>query len=177
MNRELAPGKNEARIVEVDGGLAVEIELTQGKVALCDLDDWEIVRHRRWYAVRHKRRFYAQAAVPGEARYVYLHRLLLGDNAVVDHEVSSLDNRRSNLRFCDYSQNSQNRAKRPGTTSRFKGVSWHAAKRKWYARINVDGKDRCLGYFDIEEEAAERYDKQACLHYGPFARTNFPNAA
>lgn len=42
--------------------------------------------------------------------------------------------------------------------SRFAGVTWDKAKRKWRARITVDGKRRCLGRYAAELEAAQAYD-------------------
>lgn len=74
-------GYNNARLVSLDGRYAVEIELTQGKTTLIDLSDWEEARHLRWYTVRHKKKFYAQAA-PAGCDYIYLHTFLIGRPSV-----------------------------------------------------------------------------------------------
>jgi hypothetical protein len=36
-------------------------------------------------------------------------------------------------------------------------VCWHKTSGKWRARIRIDGKQRHLGYFADEEEAAAAY--------------------
>lgn len=85
------------------------------------------------------------------------------------------DNRSCNLRVCTHQQNTFNRKKRiDGVTSRFKGVCWyrHPAWKqpgKWAAAIRVNGKRHHLGYFDVEEDAAEAYRVAALAHFGQFA--------
>jgi plasmid maintenance system killer protein len=44
------------------------------------------------------------------------------------------------------------------TTSRYKGVCWKKDAKKWVARIIVNDKREHLGYFMIEEEAAQAYE-------------------
>ncbi len=55
--------------------------------------------------------------------------------------------------------------------SKFVGVSWYKKNKKWLARIRIDGKQKHLGYFDDEKEAACKYDEQAALLNKP---VNFP---
>ena len=62
--------------------------------------------------------------------------------------------------------------KLPGSKiSRFVGVCWNTQKQKWEAKIDVNGKRRRLGFFNDDEEAARKYDKQAALLNKP---VNFP---
>lgn len=52
--------------------------------------------------------------------------------------------------------------------------SWFLG-RYWSAYITVDRKRTHLGYFPTPEAAALAYDAAAREHFGPFARTNFPD--
>ena len=77
------------------------------------------------------------------------------------------NNRLDNLRLVsDRRLNSYNRGLQTSNTSGFKGVSYARKKRKWWARINVDGKRRSLGLFDTPEQAAEIYRAAEAVHHG-----------
>lgn len=61
--------------------------------------------------------------------------------------------------------------------SRFKGVSWDRARRKWRATIQVDGRKAELGRYENEADAARAYDDAARIAHGDRARLNFPGAS
>lgn len=72
----------------------------------------------------------------------------------IDHiNGNKADNKLSNLREASYEENVHNSAKRSGCTSQYKGVHWDKHMQKWRARIVIDKKPRCLGFYDTEEEA------------------------
>lgn len=106
-----------------------------------------------------------------------MHRLILDAPAGrdVDHaNMNGLDNRRVNLRLASHSQNAANQRKcRKKTLSRYKGIYYYRRrKRPWCAQIKVRGRNKHLGYFETEEEAALAYNRAALEHFGKFARLN-----
>lgn len=90
----------------------------------------------------------------------------------INHDRS--DNRISNLREATRAQNNQNIISRPGSASSYLGVIRDQSGTKWIARICGGEKQRQLGVFECEIEAARAYDQAALLHYGEFASLNFP---
>lgn len=162
-----------------------EIPLTRGKVARVDPADYEYLSQFNWQAIRPWKKkagtevWYARRAVgPRSAGKVMMHLEIAGASrgVTVDHrDGDGLNNCRSNLRVATPAQQNANFVhKRAGTTSRFKGVSWYKAYGRWRAQIQVDGRNRALGYFDDEEEAARAYDAAAKEAFKDFASTNFP---
>jgi hypothetical protein len=153
-----------------------EIQLPTGETVVIDSDDLAAVAGYSWWASPNRQTTYAQTQVAGKT--VYMHRLLMGEpDCHVDHrDGNGLNNTRENMRVATHSQNSQNRRKRAGTSSRYKGVSWCRSCSKWEAYISVDGRQRRLGYFDSEIDAALSYDAAASERFGEFARLNIPKA-
>lgn len=159
------------------------IQLTQGQVALVDDEDFERLNAFKWQAYfdPKAKSFYAvrKSRVDGKRTTVRMHRVIVnaqpGD--IVDHiNMSTLDNRRENLRICSNAQNCRNVGKATYVvreqTSGFKGVSWRSDRAKWRVRISVDGNDKTVGHFDDELTAALAYDAAALKLHGEFARTN-----
>jgi len=109
---------------------------------------------------------------------IWLHRLIMGlesdDPREVDHmNGDTYDCRRQNLRICDHLTNGQNRREpyMPGLkrgSSPYRGVSWNKRHGKWVVQVRWDGKNRWLGYFESELEAAE-VARRARLEHMPGA--------
>jgi hypothetical protein len=51
-------------------------------------------------------------------------------------------------------------------SSKYVGVYWHKTRKKWIARISLEGKTRHIGYYDKEEEAAVDYARAVFKHRG-----------
>ena len=107
----------------------------------------------------------------------YAHRLawlyVNGDwpHAEVDHaNGDKADNRISNLRLAEKSQNRANTALQRNNTSGFKGVCFHKPIGKFYASIQIEKKYKFLGYFDTPEKAHAAYYEAAEKYFGEFAR-------
>jgi len=73
----------------------------------------------------------------------------------IDHiNGERTDNRIENLREVTSQENARNRRRTERNTSGIVGVSWSKRKRKWFARIGVNGEDVFLGHFDCKQDAA-----------------------
>lgn len=158
--------------------------LTQGRVAALDEADLGLVPDHTWHAQRSNQVWYAATNVPHPHRSGYtmlpMHRLIMGlkygDPRKVDHiDGDGLNNRRSNLRLAGAQSNRWNSTAVRGARSHYKGVNWcwfrNKTGGKWRAQISVDGRQRHLGLFGTEEEAAA-YNKVARELHGEFARLN-----
>lgn len=149
------------------------IKLTQGKIALVDDSDYEIVNQFKWYARRGYDTFYASCDAVTER---HMHRFILGlskTDPEVDHiNGNGLDNTRKNLRLATSTQNKANRPKAVGKSSIYKGVCWDKNRQKWLATITIDYKLKYLGRFDLEIDAALAYNKAAIEQFGEFAQLN-----
>lgn len=109
---------------------------------------------------------------------VYLHRWLMGasSGSEIDHKNGDgLDNRRSNMRFCTRAQNARNfRRDSSRKSSQFHGVHWIPSRKCWRVVICDDlGKQRHIGMFVLEIEAAIARDVAAVAYHGEFAALNF----
>lgn len=153
----------------------VEIPLsTAGYSTLIDVDDLKLVKSVRWRLLKAgKCNFYAQNKEAG-----YLHRTIMNPppSFQVDHiNGDGLDNRRDNLRVVTKDQNNRRRRKFSGkNSSKFKGVSWIKARKKWLSKIEVNGEIIRLGCFISEKDAALAYDFAAIKYFCEFALCNFP---
>ena len=155
-----------------------EIQLTQGKVAIVDDEDFEYLNQFKWCAAKLSGIFYAVRNAPKDGkRYQQLmHRVInkTPDSKQTDHiNGNGLDNRKSNLRTATTRQNKQNCASQKNTTSKHKGISWQASRNKWFVQIRIDtGKDVFLGRYSDETEAAKAYNIAAAKYFGEFAKLN-----
>ncbi len=91
----------------------------------------------------------------------------------VDHiDGHRTNNNIDNLRFCSYSQNGGNRKKQETSSSSFKGVCWGKKDNKWVAYIKFNGRQKHLGSFNDEKEAARAYNEAAKEYFKEFSKLN-----
>lgn len=155
-----------------------EIELTNGKVALVDDDDYEKLILHKWqlypygscYAVR------KGSKRIGEPRTVRMHREIMNapKGIQVDHiNGNGLDNRKSNLRFANTQQNAFNKEKRNiNCTSKYKGVLQRKGSSTWIVRIKFNNRQFHLGSYKSETYAAAVYNVASRIMFGVYCREN-----
>lgn len=160
-------------------GNCVYLPLRAGVFAKVDLDCPAWILSQKWSACAKKKdgKLYAYRTIPGTKTHQMLHHVILGVQKMageVDHQNGdSLDNRRDNLRWCKHADNAKNLKKWSSpTSSAYKGVSLHKQTGKWRAYITLGAKQKSLGCFDNEIEAARAYDTAAKDLFGEFARLN-----
>lgn len=148
-----------------------EIQLTQGKVALVDDEDYDLLIQYKWYFSSH-----GYAVYKTRSKFFYMHRKIMGASSsqLVDHKnFNKLDNRKENLRLCNKAENQRHQRKRANkTTSKYKGVYLNKRNKNWVAQIAINGKSVNLGAYVSEEAAALAYNEAAIMHYKEFAELN-----
>lgn len=157
------------------------VPLSKGYVALIDATDAAHILLTKWCASEHRSRrtgkvdrVYALGRPSGGGRQISMHAYLMGTAGCdVDHRDSNtLNNRRSNLRASSRQQNNANQRKSSGRSSKYKGVSFHKDNRNWTAQITVAGRQRHLGSFCEECDAATAYNFAAVEAFGEFSQLN-----
>jgi len=158
-----------------------EIPLTQGQVALVDVEDYEWINQWKWYAWSNGRSFYAVRTESVTKKRFYMHREILGlkhgDARKGDHKNPSLtlDNRRQNLRVADDFESSVNTRVKKSSKSGVKGVSMVPGRNagepcRYRASLRFRGKRIVLGYGKSLEEARAIWRAGALKYHGEFAR-------
>lgn len=122
--------------------------------ALVDAADVDYLNQWRWTLNANG---YAWRTVSGSTQHVYMHREIAGatrgDGLYVDHmNRDRLDNRRANLRIVTPHDSAQNK---PAITGRYRGVHWDAARGKWAAAAQLNGRRHHIGRYDSEEAAGQ----------------------
>ena len=151
-----------------------EIQLTQGKVALVDDEDFEYLNQWKWCAHKHRNTFYVvrNTTLNGKRITKLMHGVILNGKGIDHIDHNGLNNQKSNLRFCTQSQNLMNTKKRANTSSIYKGVHFDNRTKKWLAQINLRGKQIYIKLLSSEVDAARAYNAKATELFGEFANLN-----
>lgn len=152
-----------------------EIQLNKGFVTKVDDEDFEWLNKNKWN-IQEGRNFYARRTVTNKKITIYMHKEIAKKHGIIGENIDHIDrdflnNQKSNLRGCTRSQNSKNR--KPWGKSKYLGVSWTSAKKKWHVQIRIAiNQPKSFGFFDDEKEAARTYNELAKKYHGEFANLN-----
>lgn len=129
---------------------------------LFDKEDLPLIQSRDWY--RDKDGYLVSCYYyAGHRVFARFHRIVVGakPNQLVDHiNRNRADNRKSNLRYCDYSKNGINRFISTSNTSGITGVYYDKGRRKWVASITFNGRKMYLGRFSENDAVRARVSKE-----------------
>lgn len=158
------------------------IPLGEGKFTIVEPEDYYRFNNFHWSCKKRGDCFYAFRLLNSpddKLNFVLLHREIMNapKGMLVDHrDGKGLDNRRANLRLATRSQNNCNRRKKKTKAlSQYVGVTFdkrNKRKKRWFARIYINGKCKHLGCYKSELEAAKAYDEAAKKYFGEFSRLN-----
>ncbi len=153
-----------------------QVILVDGSYSQVDDEFYEEAIKHKWYCSNNGLTKYAhcKSKINGKWKSYYLHQLIMdtiGTKLKIDHkDRNGLNNQKQNLRICSHSDNMKNRIKHRGT-SKYTGVNLHLYG-KWLARININGKQKHIGTFKNEIDAAKAYNKAAIETGNPFYNLN-----
>ena len=124
-------------------------------------------------------RGYLCGSVLGQAYYAHRVAFAVSHGRWPEQQIDHINGDKRDNRLCNLREatNAQNHCNIGPITGRYRGVHWIKPDRKWAAQIRVGGKNKHLGRFECEAEAAKAYDAAAVRHHGEFARLNFPQEA
>lgn len=135
-----------------------------------DLEDYELIKDYTW--VKDSYGYFVTTVKTPNGQYgLRLHRLIMGvvdagRDVEIDHIYhKKYDNRKSQLRICNRTQNIHNRHIFNNNKSGTTGVSWDKNSKKWTARIKTKDKIVFLGNFDDKDEAinARKVAEKKCF--------------
>lgn len=150
----------------IDKGSYFEIHFSCGRIAYIDREDYKKVSEYYWGI---NSQGYLHSRIEGKLKRMHLY-ILDFPNKTVDHiNRNKLDNRKSNLRECNQSDNTKNVSVKKNNTSGVPGVSLNKKTGKWRARIMVNRKEISLGHYELFEDAAKARKEGELKYYGEFA--------
>ncbi len=133
-----------------------EIQLSQGKIALVDDEDYDFLMGIPWHWGTHNRSGYALHTYRkenGKQTKIAMHTVIAAiiydwNYTGIDHKNGNrLDNRKENLRVCTAQQNNANRKTHKNNKLGLKNITWVEKKQWWEITIYsgggiVEGKRR-----------------------------------
>jgi hypothetical protein len=158
---------------ETTVGIIIESKKFGIKIVSIDREDLPRVSAFSWMLCPHKHTVYAKST--STLCRVGMHRLIMSfpTGKVIDHfDKCGINNTKTNLKICSYSQNSMRRKKSENSPCKYKGVYPTPNSTKFRASIRHNGKFIHLGYHPTQEIAAMAYNKAATQYFGEFAESN-----
>jgi hypothetical protein len=156
-----------------------EVKLTRGLVARVCNCHYHLVKNNKWYATGGGTRYAARSIWNPKTKrtsgMIYLHRLIARTpkGKSTDHiDGNTMNNFCWNLRITDQMHNNYNRGMDRRNTTGYKGVSFMKQAGTYRAYIRTNDKQRHIGVYKTDKEAALAYNREAIKQWGEYARLN-----
>ena len=151
---------------------------SKGEEFYFDLEDYDKIKDYCWNI---SRKYVVAAKLDDYTKDIYMHNIVMDNEEdsgfIVDHiKHKENDNRKSQLRIVNSSQNQINKVKQRNNTSGVPGVTWDKRKQKWIARINIEKNKRIeIGHSSNFDEAVKMRKEAEEKYYGEFSYENSMN--
>ena len=157
-------------IIRNEDGDAIILTNKKGEIIVDD-DDYYDLSHQTWMIDDDG---YAKTNLKKKliTKLVTMTHYIMKTDKIVDHiDGNRVNNKKENLRIVTLHQNNMNKTKTNNTTSKYIGVYWDKNRNKWAVRI----KEKFIGRFDTEIQAAKERDIATKKYFGEYGKLNFPN--
>jgi len=157
------------------------IKTKTGESVKIDAEDFDDVNSRSWrvtYSTKtNKPSVVTSIRTGASTRTMSLGQYLMkppkGKQVYPRRWQGGLDYRKSNLLVISMKERQRMLPKRGfESSSRYKGVTYIAAKKLWRARVEKDGQSHFIGDFETERAAAMAYNETALELFGDIAYQN-----
>lgn len=144
---------------------------SKGEEFYFDLEDYDKIKDYCWFIEDG----YVTTNDKLTRKSVRFHRLILPvkDYEQVDHiKHRTNDNRKSQLRIVNGTQNNMNRVRQSNNTSGTTGVYWDESKQRWCSEIMVNKKKIYLGVYKNFEDAVRARKEAEEKYFGEYSYNN-----
>ena len=135
-----------------------------------DKEDYEKIKDYLWRTNSH-----GYIITKYNGKQIALHRFIMDASSedIIDHIGHNLvDNRKSQLRIVNKSQNGQNMKRRIDNSSGVTGVYFDSSKNKWIGEISINNKYKRLGCFNNFNDAVKARKDAEEKYYGEYSYDN-----
>ena len=135
-----------------------------------DMEDYEIIKDYCWSEhIRPNNGYHTLIAYNPYTKKTIRMSDLLGYKWCDHIDRNPLNNRKYNFRSASIQENNRNISIRKDNSSGVIGVGWNKTHNKWRARINVNKKEVCLGWFMNKDDAIVARLNAEIKYFGEFA--------
>ena len=138
---------------------------------LFDLEDLFLIQSRNW-RIDKDGYLVCSYYYAGKLQITRFHRLIMKakKGQFVDHiNKNRNDNRKQNLRCCEFSENDRNRGVYSTNKSGVTGVSFDSKRGMWFANISFNHRTYFLGRYKFKDDANRARLKKEIELFGDFA--------